>query len=377
MKVGRIYWAAYSIPFAAPYVTSRGAVSEREGLIVELHTDAGVAGYGEAALPPDEQNISSLAACMHGATQGIQGRDVQDILDASLEGDPPLWPLLRPRTDAQPSNRAVENAVLNALDTAAHDAIARQHACSVAVSLKPARSTEQRRIEVNALITHQDVSACVHACRRACDAGFSTVKLKAGILDQEAEGARIAAVRKVVGSKVKLRLDPNGAWTVDQAIAMIRGLEEHDIEYVEQPVAPGDLEALRRVQDAVETDIAADEELDSIASALHVIEARAARVLVIKPQAVGGLTASRRIIDAASAAGLRVVLTTSIETGIGTAACLQLAATLPSGSPACGLATISLLEHDIATPALSVEAGSMILPDAPGLGVELDGGELQ
>ena len=182
----------------------------------------------------------------------------------------------------------------------------------------------------------------------------------------------MAAVREALGPDVKLRLDANGAWGVDQAIETIRALEPFDIQYVEQPIAPGNLESLRRVQDAVATPVAADEDVTSPEAARRLLDAGAAHVLVLKPQRLGGLRPSREVIDAATAAGVKVVVTTSIESGVGTTACLQLAAALDRPY-AHGLATLDLLEDDlILDPGLPIERGLMRLPEGPGLGVRLD-----
>jgi L-alanine-DL-glutamate epimerase-like enolase superfamily enzyme len=87
---------------------------------------------------------------------------------------------------------------------------------------------------------------------------------------------------------------------------------------------------------------------------------------------VGGLGAARRIVDMALAAGMSVVVTTTIDAGIGTAAALHLAATLPEPAPACGLATGHLLAADLIAPPLVARGGRMDLPAGAGLGVRLD-----
>ncbi len=106
------------------------------------------------------------------------------------------------------------------------------------------------------------------------------------------------------------------------------------------------------------------------------LERGAASVLVVKPMVVGGLRPARRIVELAEEAGVGTIVTTTIDAGVGVAAALHLAATLPEGSPACGLATGSLLADDLIVRPLAVRDGSMLLPDGPGLGVELDEAKL-
>jgi L-alanine-DL-glutamate epimerase-like enolase superfamily enzyme len=183
-------------------------------------------------------------------------------------------------------------------------------------------------------------------------------------------------VRSALGPDVELRLDANGAWSAEQAIERISALDEFDLGLVEQPVAAADLDGLVRVRRAVHPPITADESITSLADAKHVIDMDAAQVLVVKPMVVGGLRVAKEIIDLAQNSGVQVIITTTIDAGVGTAAALHLAATLPEGSPACGLATGSLLADDIVTKPPFVREGQMTLPSRPGLGIEIDEAKL-
>jgi L-alanine-DL-glutamate epimerase-like enolase superfamily enzyme len=194
-----------------------------------------------------------------------------------------------------------------------------------------------------------------------------------GLPSIDADLRCIASVRDEIGPDVKLRLDPNGAWSIDRAVRTINSLAEYDLEYVEQPIPPGDLNGLRRLQAAVDVPIAADEDVTDLETARRIVESGAAQLLVLKPQRLGGLRASQQVVEMANAAGLRCVVTTSIEAGAGTAACLHLAAALPPGSPASGLATAGLLASELTTPQLTIEHGAMRVPATAGLGVQLDG----
>jgi L-alanine-DL-glutamate epimerase-like enolase superfamily enzyme len=122
--------------------------------------------------------------------------------------------------------------------------------------------------------------------------------------------------------------------------------------------------------------IAADEAVTGLEAVKALIGAFAADVLIVKPMAVGGVGPARTIVELGTLAALRVVVTTTIDTGIGVAAALHLAATLPRPIPACGLATGSLLAADLLSEPLRVRDGEMILPAGPGLGVALHEGQL-
>ena len=136
-------------------------------------------------------------------------------------------------------------------------------------------------------------------------------------------------------------------------------------------MAAGDLEGMAQVRSAVATPIGADESVRGPEQARHVVEASAADVLIVKPMLAGGLRRSRQIVELALAAGLEALVTSTIDAGVGVAAALHLAATLPTPR-ACGLATAALLVDDLLTCPLAILDGAMHLPSGPGLGVALD-----
>jgi L-alanine-DL-glutamate epimerase-like enolase superfamily enzyme len=199
--------------------------------------------------------------------------------------------------------------------------------------------------------------------------------------DAAAEVARVAAVREAVRPSTYLRLDANGAWDVPRAIDVLRELAPYNIEYVEQPVPPGDLEAMARVRQGAQLSpdtsllteapplrIAADEDVTDAASARRVFNAAAADVIVVKPLQAGGLKDWISLLELSPG---DAVVTTSIDTGVGTALALQLAAA--SGATyAHGLSTLPLLEDDLIVQTLGVQDGRMALPQATGLGVDVD-----
>jgi o-succinylbenzoate synthase len=278
---------------------------------------------------------------------------------------------LMPLLDARVGDRPETAALRCGLDTAALDAQAKARGRPLAALLT--NSVPAPAVTVNATIGEPDDDAAIDAARSALARGFRTIKLKIGIgRTVHDEVRRVAAMRAALGPDIALRLDANGAWSVDTAIATLRQLARYDIEYVEQPVAAHDLAGLAEVHHASPIPIAADEAVTDIPSARRVIERQAADILVLKPMVCGGLRTGRAIIDLATAAGLRTVVTSTIDSGLGVAAALHLAATLPPNSPACGLATSDLLTDDLIVEPLEVVEGAMMVPKGPGLGVRLD-----
>jgi O-succinylbenzoate synthase len=166
--------------------------------------------------------------------------------------------------------------------------------------------------------------------------------------------ARVEAVRDAVGRAGNVRIDVNGAWDVDHAQRMIKILDRFDLEYVEQPCAT--IEELAEVRRRVDVPIAADESIRRAEDPMKVRAAEAADIAVLKVQPLGGV---RNALRVAQACELPVVVSSAIETSIGLAAGLALAAALPALPYACGLATLSLLEGDVVRDPLLAEAGEI------------------
>jgi o-succinylbenzoate synthase len=161
--------------------------------------------------------------------------------------------------------------------------------------------------------------------------------------------ARVEAVRDALGPSGHLRVDANAAWSVDQAVAAIAELDRAaaGLEYVEQPCASvEDLAAVRR---RVSVPIAADESIRRAVDPYRVRDLDAADIAVLKVQPLGGVRACLRI---AEDIGMPVVVSSALETSLGLAAGVALAAALPRLDHACGLATRSLLTADVASPEL-------------------------
>jgi len=231
---------------------------------------------------------------------------------------------------------------------------------------------QTRLIPVNALVAEESPEAAAAQATALAALGFTSLKLKVALGALEQDEALVAAVRGAVGAAIRLRLDANGGWTVPQAVEAIRRLARYGLEYVEQPVAGHDLEGMKTVRAAVPVPIAADEAIASAEDAARVLAAGAADILVVKAGRLGGLNGAGEVLRLAAAAGVPAVVTSSLEAGVGLAAAVHLAATLPSGPFAHGLATGLLLESDLLNRSINPTRGMLTVPSGAGLGVEVD-----
>lgn len=171
--------------------------------------------------------------------------------------------------------------------------------------------------------------------------------------------ARVEAVRDALGPTGALRVDVNGRWSVDEAVTRLRELARLDLEYAEQPCATAsDLAELRRrlARRGIAVPIAADESIRRSGDPERVVELEAADVAVLKVQPLGGV---RACLTLAERLGLPVVVSSALETSVGIAAGVALAAALPELPYACGLNTVSLLADDVAVEPLVAVDGAI------------------
>ena len=205
-------------------------------------------------------------------------------------------------------------------------------------------------VPVNCTVPAVDPLTAAEIVRRS---GCSTAKVKVAERGQTLNDdlARVEAVRDAIGASGRVRIDANGGWSVDEAVRSLKQLDRFDLEYVEQPCAAvEDLAAVRR---RTEVPVAADESIRRAEDPLRVKELEAADIAVLKVQPIGGV---RACLDIAEQLGLPVVVSSALETSVGIAAGVALAAALPELPYACGLATVSMFTQEVvAEPLLPVD----------------------
>src|SRR6476661_11246339 len=172
---------------------------------------------------------------------------------------------------------------------------------------------------------------------------------------------RVEAVRDALGPDGRIRVDANGAWEPGQAARMLRRLAQFGLEYAEQPCAT--LDELAELRRHIDIPVAADESIRRAEDPLRVRAAGAADIVMLKVQPLGGVRAALAV---AEACGLPVVVSSAVDTSVGLAAGVGLAAALPELPYACGLGTMSLLDGDVTAAPLR-EAGGVLPAARPGV----------
>jgi L-alanine-DL-glutamate epimerase-like enolase superfamily enzyme len=341
------------VPFRRPLLDATGEYTHRRSWLLRVVDENGNEGLGEAALDPISTDT----------TTGALARLMREIVPALAEGRAPVWSELA--AEGEPGRAAIA-----AVDGAMVALLAAQRASATALGAPAA--TPPATIQVSATIPFAGPDAGADAAAQAIELGFGTLKLRAGFeraTDQLVD--RLRAIRAAIGPEPRLRIDVGGAWDLETAAERMAAIEPFRIEYVEQPLAAWDLTGHAALRERVRVPIALDESIDSEGSARAALAEKAADVVIVKPARVGGLGATLRIAEAASAVGASAVLGTFFETGVGIAAVLRIAAAIQGGralerppalETAHGLATAGLLIHDLLAVPLAIEKGRMAVP---------------
>jgi len=331
----------YRLPLLSSLDTAHGSLHERVGLLVSV-TDGELIGWGEAAPLPgwSARSLDLVTAALAAAAAGLE-LGIDNALD-SLE--------------VVPEARA-------GLAGALADLTAQRRDLSLSRSLDPDAASS---VAVNALVSASAPDAAAQAARAACGAGMSTIKLKVAVESPEVDIERVAAVREAIGSDVELRLDANGGWTVPVALRLLEAVAGHDIAFCEEPVSG--LAAIAEVGAASALPVGIDESARSVDDVAAALGTGTIDVVVVKPQAIGGPDLAMQAVRLVREFGGTPIVTTMIDSAIGVAHALHVAAA--SGVElAHGLATSAFLRADVGEPP-SIVDGRMMVPTGPGLGVK-------
>jgi L-Ala-D/L-Glu epimerase len=271
------------------------------------------------------------------------------------------------QTDASGSSRSrPPGAAWCAVELAVLDAAGHRFGLPVSTWLGPVRAP---LLTYDAVLPFSAAAAVRASGTTARALGITRVKLKVG-RDIDADEYRLRLLRGVLGSEADLRVDVNGAWTAEEALAALERLRRHGISAVEQPVAAGDIAGLQRLTAACPELIVVDESLRTVAEAEALVEAKACDAFNIRVSKCGGLLASMRIAEIAADAGLPVIVGAQVgESGILSAAGRHLAACVAPRYVE-GSAGRLLLREDIVAERVLPGRGGRARPHAgAGLGV--------
>ncbi|MBI2874292.1 MAG: mandelate racemase [Firmicutes bacterium] len=348
-------------------------------VILKTHTDTGLVGYGEA---PVTATWGGAHMMYYGETPATVTHVIKSYLFPAVEGqDPRDLELLHARMNKVIKGHPYAKATV---DMSLFDLAGKALGVPAYVLLG---GCFRRRVPVTHSLGIMETDKTVEEARAAVAEGIKTLKLKCGV-DPNHDLEVMREVRKAVGDRVQIRVDANEGWPgVRESIRIIREMEAYGLFLAEQPVAG--YEELARVARAVDTPVMADESAWTPQDVLRLASIGGADLISLYVTKPGGLLPARKVGVVAEAVGIACDIGGSIEMGIGNAANLHLAASVPPASLPSVLPVSAPAESaptaiagryyldDVVKQPFHYEDGCLGIPEGPGLGVEVDEAKLE
>lgn len=354
MIITEIRLGILSVPLRVPFKTALRTVNSVEDVIVEIHTDTGAVGYGEA--PPTAAVTGDTTGSIIGAIRDViskhlVGRDVDDFENLMLT----LNQCIVKNTSAKA-----------AVDMALWDLYGQLHQIPVYKLLGGSRNKIVTDITISVNSPEEMAQDAVNAKER----GYDCLKIKVG-KDASMDLERLIAVRKAVGNDMLLRIDANQGWNPKEAVRLLNAMQEKGlmIEFVEQPVKAHDFEGMKYVTEHSYVPVLADESVFSPEDALKIMQMRAADYVNIKLMKCGGIYNALKIASAAEVYGVECMIGCMLEAKVSVNAAVHLA---------CAKQIITKIDLDgpVLCKVDPVIGGAVFdekditVSDAPGLGIE-------
>lgn len=310
MKITEVRLGKISVPLRVPFKTALRTVNSVEDVVVEIHTDTGPIGYGEA--PPTGVITGDTTGGIIGAikdhiSKAIIGKDVDDFENLMM---------------AVQSSMVKNTSAKAAVDMALWDLYGQLYKIPAYKLMGGSRKT----ICTDITISVNDPETMAKDAADAIARGYDCLKVKVG-KEPEKDIARLSAIRQVVPKKTLIRIDANQGWEPKEAVRILNGMQERglDIEFVEQPVKGHDIDGLKYVTERSYVPVLADESVFSVEDALKILQMRAADMINIKLMKCGGLYNGLKIATAAEVYGVECMIGCMLEAKISVNAAVHLA----------------------------------------------------
>jgi L-alanine-DL-glutamate epimerase-like enolase superfamily enzyme len=329
-----------------------GASPVTEGVIVTLVSENGQTGYGYASATPHMgATRAGLETALDRFVPLIEGRDVFAIEDTLLTLDRQL---------------PAPNQARAAIDCALHDLNAR----ALKIPLYQLFGGKLRDyVPILRILSIKSPAEMAAQAKKLAGAGYRYLKIKLEG-DVEDDVDRVRAIRREVGSDVRLTVDANQSYSVEDAIEALNQMAEFSIDIAEQPVDARDHEGLKRVTDAVPMTVEADESASSVSRVFELVRERCVDAISLKVPKLGGLINTLAAARICEAGGVEYRMGAAVGSRLLSAQAMHLAVTLPGISYACELGEFDRLKDD-PFEGIEIENGRLNLPEGIGSGVSL------
>ena len=310
MKITDIRIGEISVPLKTPFKTALRTVYSVEDILVEIHTDTGNIGYGEA--PPTGVITGDTKGAIIGA---LKDHIIKSIIGMDLDN---FEDILKKLDKSVLHNNSAKAAV----DIALYDLYGQLYNSPVYKLL----GGHRKEILTDITISVNDPEEMSRDSLDAVKRGFKTLKIKVG-KDPAMDIQRMKAIRQAVGYDVNLRIDANQGWKAKEAVKVLRKMEDEglNIEFVEQPVIAHDIDGLQYVTNNVSIPVLADESAFSPRDVLTILQNRAADLINIKLMKTGGIYHALKICSIAEVYDVECMVGCMLEAKVSVNAAVHLA----------------------------------------------------
>ncbi|HZZ79903.1 MAG TPA: mandelate racemase/muconate lactonizing enzyme family protein [Gemmataceae bacterium] len=349
MKITQLHATRVRIPQKAPiapYMNRYRAGWFKESLLIRLETDSGVVGWGET---PDDWINKSFEGTPEERLRGqVLGRDPFDIEVFAAEN-------------------TLGSYLASGVEMALWDIVGKVAKLPL---YKLLGGAVRKRIELAACMGIRPYDEAKEIAAGYVEQGFTTLKTKAGRRAEE-DLEMVRGIRDGAGDKLKLRIDPNMGYDFNVALQLARDLEKYHLEYFEQPMPFSCIGESARLRKLTKTPLGLNESVTTLEIVKQILDLRAADVLLPDTYQCGGILAVKKVAALCEAAGVPCVFHCAHDLGLKTAAMLHVVASTPN-FPLANDCTYYGLVDDIINPLFTIERGHMVVPEGPGLGVNVD-----
>ena len=360
MKITKIETTPLKIPYKIPYHWAQGTVDYAQVILVSVHTDSGLIGYGESIGTPSAEAIEAHLKLAAEQCIGQSPFDNTRLMNTAYHA---LF-----QAFGTCSSPRYAGQVFAGLETALWDVMGKAAGRPVHELLGGALRDSIQYFGFPQGETAEQVSS--HA-GELVNQGCEVIYVKVG-RGEALDLAIVEQTRKTIGPQKRLRIDPNEKWNPLTAKRMMNKLAQFDIEFVEQPTDCESVSALSQVRASSPIAIAADQRAFTPYDVFDICREKAADLIVLGIHETGGIARFREAANIAKAAGINVCIHGLYESGITTCAANQAAATISNLDDGNQYMN-HLLEWDIVeSPDLSLKQGKLPVLTGPGLGFELD-----
>lgn len=360
MKITKIETTPLKIPYRVPYHWAQGTVDYAQVILVTVHTDEGIVGYGESIGTPSAEAVQAHLALAAEQCIGHSPFENTRLMNNAYH--------VLFQAFGTCSSPRYAGQVFAGLEMALWDAMGKACDRPVHELIGGALRDEIQYFGFPQGETAEQISA--HAGELAGE-GCEVIYVKVG-RGEALDLAIVELTRKAIGQQKRLRLDPNEKWNPLTAKRMMQKLQVFDIEFVEQPTDCESLTALAQVRATSPIAIAADQRAFTPYDVFDICREKAADLIVLGLHETGGIARFRETANIAKAAGINVCIHGLYESGITTCAANQAAATISNLDDGNQYMN-HLLEWDIVeSPDLGLKDGKLPVLSGPGLGFSLD-----